>query len=456
MGKLATKTIGREKVFESICKATRMDTLGLFIGSGFSKALLENHPHSKTYSWAELLQKAADDMGITREILNEGKPYPEVASVLCQEYVRLKSVSYQEAERTLKFKIAEFVNVSPTDKITEEYEEIFKRLNPNWIVTTNYDFIIEQILHEKAFPINPRDSYLKTKDFTPVYHIHGSISDPESIVITNEDYTHTLRISDYRHARLPFLIKESTVLMIGYSMNDLNVLSAVDYSKNIYSNDMPYDTPIIQLLYKRYPDSEPYCSDNGIIVQEISDLSEYFADYLTYDTRFRGEIGKTKKKVNDLVDKFTKADDKLVEDFIKNSSYRLNYINQIASFDPEFWYIYSSYTAFLNKCFGVLWNRASAYNAFDEYNNILLLLIDVIKSINYDNVPASFIEYVVGQFADVAYYVGNEIGKSFSAHNTWLNQKDSIPNQFINEYTKRRKDEFKYQCGLKLIEDIAE
>ena len=134
----------------------------------------------------------------------------------------------------------------------------------------------------------------------------------------------------------------------------------------------------------------------------------------------------------------------------------MNYINQIASFDPEFWYIYSSYTAFLNKCFGVLWNRASAYNAFDEYNNILLLLIDVIKSINYDNVPASFIEYVVGQFADVAYYVGNEIGKSFSAHNTWLNQKDSIPNQFINEYTKRRKDEFKYQCGLKLIEDIAE
>ena len=236
MGKTAkTLKISREKVFESICKATRMDTLGLFVGSGFSKALMMSHPHSKTYSWAELLQKAADDMEITRKILEEGKPYPEVASVLCQEYVKLKNVSYQEAERTLKFKIAELVNVVPTKVVVDEYEEIFKRLNPNWIVTTNYDFIIEQILHEKAFPINPRDSYLKTKDFTPIYHIHGSISDPESIVITNEDYTHTLRISDYRHARLPFLIKESTVLMIGYSMNDLNVLSAVDYSKNVYS-----------------------------------------------------------------------------------------------------------------------------------------------------------------------------------------------------------------------------
>lgn len=447
--------ISREKVFESICKATRMNTLGLFIGSGFSKALLLNHPHSKTYSWAELLEKAANDMGITRKILEEGKPYPEVATVLCQEYAKLNYVSQQEAERTLKFKIAEIVNVSPTDITIHEYEEIFKRLNPNWIVTTNYDFIIEQILHEKAFPINPRDSYLKTKDFTPVYHIHGSISDPESIVITNEDYTHTLRISDYRHARLPFLIKESTVLMIGYSLNDLNVLSAVDYSKNIYNNDMPYDTPIIQLLYKKYPDDEPYYSENGIIVQEISDLSEYFAEYLEYEKRFRGEIGKTTKRVNELVEKFTTADDMLVDEFIKNDSYRLNYIILISNFDPEFWYVYSSYTAFLNKCLGVLWNKASFPRAFDEYNNILKLLLDIIENIKYDNVPISFVDYIITKFSDVSYFIGNDLGKSYSAFYTWNNHKGKIPEQFIKEYINRRKDNFDYQYGWSLIENIT-
>lgn len=433
-----------------------MDTLGLFIGSGFSKALLFNHPHSKTYSWAELLQKAADDMGITRKVLEEGRPYPEVASVLCQEYVKIKSVSYQEAERTLKFKIAELVNVAPTKVVVDEYEEIFKRLNPNWIVTTNYDFIIEQILHEKAFPINPRDSYLKTKTFTPIYHIHGSISDPESIVITNEDYTHTLRISDYRHARLPFLIKESTVLMIGYSMNDLNVLSAVDYSKNVYSNDMPYDTPIIQLLYKQYPDDEPYYSDNGIIVQEISSLSEYFADYLAYEKRYRGEIGKTMKRVNELVEKLTTADDTLVDEFVGNSAYRLEYIKQISAFDPEFWYVYASYTAFLNKCFGVLWNRASAHNAFSEYNNILLLLLDIIENIKYDNVPTSFVDYIISKFSEVSYFIGNDLGKSFSAYHTWNNRKAKIPEHFIKEYKNRRKDDYDYQCGLSLIENLGD
>ncbi len=166
-------------------------------------------------------------------------------------------------------------------------KNIFKELIPNWIVTTNYDTVIERILHEKAFLINPKDSFVKTKDFIPVYHIHGSIIDPESIVITNEDYTQTLRVSDYRHARLPFLIKESTVLMIGYSLNDLNVLSAVDYSQNVYTNiSAAFETLIIQLLYKKYPNKEPY-TNNNIIIQEVGDLSDYLSELIDYIRRYK-------------------------------------------------------------------------------------------------------------------------------------------------------------------------
>ncbi len=447
--------LSREKVFESICKATRIDTLGLFIGSGFTKALLEGNRAVRAYSWSELLKRAADDFEITRDILNEGRPYPEIATVICQEYLKTHETSYKEAERVLKFKIAELVNVSPTPLKIQEYGEIFKRLSPNWIVTTNYDSIIEQILQEKAYPVNPRDSYFKTKDFTPVYHIHGSVSDPESIVITNEDYTHTLRVSDYRHARLPFLIKESTVLMIGYSLNDLNVLSAVDYSKNVYSNDMAYDTPIIQLLYKQYPNSEPYFSDDGIVIQEVADLSDYFLEYLDYERRFRGQIGKIAKQVNEYVELLSTSDDEFVEQFVQVSAFRAKYIKPISGFAPEFWYVYSSYTAFLNKCFGVLWNRASAYGAFEEYNRILCVLLDIIENIDYSNVPVSFVDYIVSKFSGVAYYVGNELGQSYSAYSTWESRKNGIPEQFLFEYVKRRKDDYDYKCGLSLIESLT-
>ena len=446
--------LSREKVFESICKATRIDTLGLFVGSGFTKALLEGNSAAKAYSWAELLKKSAEDFGIIRDILNESRPYPEIATVICQEYSRIYSATVKEAERALKYKIAELVNASPSSLKIQEYGEIFKRLSPNWIVTTNYDSIIEQILQEKAYPINPRDSYIKTKDFTPVYHIHGSVSDPESIVITNEDYTHTLRVSDYRHARLPFLIKESTVLMIGYSLNDLNVLSAVDYSKNVYSNDMSYDTPIIQLLHKQYPNSEPYCSDNGIVIQEIADLSDYFLEYLDYEKRFRGQIGKIAKQVNEYVELLSNSDDVFVEQFINDSAFRLKYIKPISSFAPEFWYVYSSYTAFLNKCFGVLWNRSSVYGAFEEYNKILCVLLDIIENIDYDNAPISFIDYVVSKFSGIAYYIGKDLGKSYSAYSTWELRKNTIPDRFADEYIKRRKDDFDYKYGLSLIKNL--
>ena len=41
----------KEKVFEMICKATRINTLGLFIGSGFTKAVLENSTECHAYTW---------------------------------------------------------------------------------------------------------------------------------------------------------------------------------------------------------------------------------------------------------------------------------------------------------------------------------------------------------------------------------------------------------------------
>lgn len=444
----------KKKIFESICKATRVNTLGLFIGSGFTKALLEGNTVAKSYSWAELLEKAANELCIKRNVLNEGMPYPEVATVICQEYLKINNISYKEAERRLKFKIAELVNVSPSLEIIDEYNIIFKRLNPNWIVTTNYDLVVEKILQEKAYPINPRDSYIKTKDLIPVYHIHGSVLDPESIVITNRDYTHTLRLSDYRHARLPFLIKESTVLMVGYSLNDLNVLSAIDYSQNVYSNETGRNNHIIQLLYSQYPNSEPYNLDNGITIQEVASLSDFFQEYLTYEKSFRSEIGKETKKVNDFVELFSKSDDELVDRFVNDCSLRLEFIYSIAKLMPEFWYVYSGYIAFLNKCFGVLWNRASAPRAFWEYNNILCVLLDIIENIDYNNVPISFIDYIVNKFSEVAYFVGDDIGQSYSASSTWKTRKKNIPERFFDEYYLRRKDDFEYKQGLRLIKRL--
>ena len=443
----------REKVLETICKATRANTLGLFIGSGFTKAMLQHNNNYKAYDWGELLSQACDKMNITRNVLGEGMPYPQVATTMCHEYVKSSMVSFQDAERKLKLIIADLVDVYPSDSMLEKYEGYFKVLDPNWVVTTNYDSIIEQILHEKAFSINPKDSFIKTKDFVPVYHIHGSKSDPDSIVITNEDYTHTLRVSDYRHARLPFLIKESTVLMIGYSLNDLNVLSAVDYCQNVYTNiSTAYETPIIQLLYKKYPEPNPYKDSNNIIIQEISDLSEYLSEFSEYSKRFRGVIGKEIKRVNALVEKYTNSKESDVAALIEDKNIRMEIINSVKDIDYEFWYVYPSYTAFLNKAFGILWNNASIQNAFQYYAYILELLLDLIENVNYDKVPASYVDFLVAKFRDIAYFVGTQLGQSWDADRVWKERQHRIPDEFVEEALKRLKDDFDSACAKKLLD----
>lgn len=436
------KSISREDIFETICKAARSNTLGLFIGSGFTKAVLANDTNHKAYDWKELLKESCNRMGIERDVLNEGMPYPQIASTICQEYVQARKISLKDAERKLKMTIADLVNASPSKGTIMEYEEYFKELLPNWIVTTNYDSIIEQFLHEKAFLINPKDSFIKTKDLIPVYHIHGSITDPESIVITNEDYTQTLRVSDYRHARLPFLIKESTVLMIGYSLNDLNVLSAVDYSQNVYTNvSRTFETPIIQLLYKEHPEQEPY-ANNNIIIQEIEDLSGYLTELIAYIKKYKSFIGKKANEVKKLLEFFTNADDSDISTFIHNRDNRFEIFDSIKSIDFEFWYIYPSYMAFLNKSFSTLWDKAHMPNAFSYYKDILDLLLDIIENVDYEKAPFSLLEYLIKQFLEISHSIGSTLGQSWAAKNLWDRRCNDIPQEFINELNKHLTDDF--------------
>lgn len=456
-----TIKISKEDVFEKICKAAHSNTLGLFIGSGFVKSILSNNRSHKAYDWKELLTKTSEEMKIKKDLFDSGLPYPQIASEICFEYSKENKVKIKDAERRLKIIISDLVNAKLSNSALEEYEGHFKQLSPNWVVTTNYDLIIEQILHEKAFLINPQDSFIKTKDFTPVYHIHGSITDPESIVITNEDYTQTLRMSDYRHARLPFLIKESTVLMIGYSMNDLNVLSAVDYCQNVYTNvSKLYETPIIQLLYKSNAKTEPYVDENSdIIIQEISNLSAYLSELSEYVKRYKSIIGKKANEVKRLIEKFTASDSDDVMEFVLKEDARKELISTIKNIDYEFWYIYPSYIAFLNKGFSKLWDEASVQNAFSYYRDILEVLLDIIENIDYENTPYNFVEYLVEKFIEVVPYIGNSLGQSYAAMGLWKERAKQMPQSFVDELSKHQNgflNDIRVRSLLKIRDDEEE
>ncbi len=463
----------KEKVFELICQSKRARTLGLFVGSGFSKAVT----NGDMPSWKDLLEKVSSMMGVDKSTFEEGATYPVLASGICKKYVDLyidqlreedssseenrDDVDYnptyliEKAERLFKYKVAEAVNISLKEEQEDKYSKILTSLSPNWVVTTNYDFIVEKLLGDKALSINPRDSYIKTGDFIPIYHIHGSIADPSSIVITNEDYAQTLRVSDYRHARLPFLIKESTVLMMGYSLNDLNVLSAVDYSKNVYTNTQPYyDTPIIQLVYCETPRSAPYVSDQGIVIVEISDLFLFLEELVEFDLKYNRKANRTQQSVKKLNKIFIDNDTGALENFINNIDMRKELIREINALKCENWFIYSSFVSFINNCLGLLWVRASAPRAFSFYRDILSIVLDLIENTNYKNVPIAFVDSLVNWFCDIAPYIGFELGQSFDAKSLFDSRCKNIPEDFIIEFERRPYYGYKHRCASNLLQSI--
>lgn len=90
-----------------------------------------------------------------------------------------EEADYRQACIKLKSVICELVNVYPEEEDKKRFQSYFDDLDINWIVTTNYDTILENILIGKALPLNPAGSFIKIKNMVPVYHIHGIRTNPQ-------------------------------------------------------------------------------------------------------------------------------------------------------------------------------------------------------------------------------------------------------------------------------------
>ena len=75
-------------------------------------------------------------------------------------------------------------------------------------------------------------------------------------------------------------IKESTTLLIGYGLGDVNVLTALDWSRNVFkAAETTYPSDVIQILWTESPKETPYRDKNGMVIFETEDLSAFFDEF---------------------------------------------------------------------------------------------------------------------------------------------------------------------------------
>lgn len=219
----------------------------LFVGSGLTRRYFD------LPNWEELLKHFAaiisDDSFIFQRYMQENdKDYEKIGSAISKDFdskwFRDASIRTNEEDVYAAVKAgvspfkAELAHFIKTNSIKNEaYAEeiaLLQKLTENNIsgfITTNYDTFIEDIAAGyKTYNSQEELIFSPIQEMAEIFKIHGSVTDPASIVITAEDYQEFNDKCAYLAAKLLTIFMEYPIIFIGYSITDNDIqkiLSAI-------------------------------------------------------------------------------------------------------------------------------------------------------------------------------------------------------------------------------------
>jgi hypothetical protein len=211
----------------------------VFIGAGLSAGL-------GLPGWPQLIQQMINwcpGQGINlpnkaeiEHLLNVRKNLPAAAAAL---RARMGSNKYRQ--------FLEEVFLRPDLKPTEVHK-ILSRIPFAGVITTNYDALIEAGYKEvhpgETFPIftHVDHEYLGTVLNTKKYFVlkaHGTIDRPETIILDSKDYSRLIHKSQGYRTFLRALFLDRTVLFLGFSMTDRELLLLLEGLNEIFEGHIP-------------------------------------------------------------------------------------------------------------------------------------------------------------------------------------------------------------------------
>ncbi|TNJ43380.1 SIR2 family protein [Phaeobacter sp. B1627] len=210
----------------------------LFVGSGFSRRYIALE------DWRGLLSRFCEDIGeFNYYSATANGNLPRAAGLIAKDFHEIwwrdpkfsaSREKYQGntnlVSDALKNEICEYLSEVDLSGVgAEEIQNelsILKDANVNGIITTNWDFLLEEIFPEYRVFIGQEELlFSNPQAIAEIYKIHGCASRPKSLVLTEEDYVDFEGKNPYLAAKLITLFIEHPIFFIGYSVTDPHIQS---------------------------------------------------------------------------------------------------------------------------------------------------------------------------------------------------------------------------------------
>lgn len=216
----------------------------LFVGAGFSLRYLEN-----SYTWEGLLKYISYELTGNNEMFLDLKSkhqksdgdysYEKIAGNIEMlfnnqlsedrngKFKEINDIFYHNMENDInlsRFKIYISKLQSDLNIKNEKQDEIdaLKKVRKNIgsTITTNYDGLLERLF--EFSPLVGNDILL-SNPYGSVYKIHGCVTEPDKIIITDEDYAMFDKKYELIRAQLLSLFIHNPIIFIGYNIGDDNI-----------------------------------------------------------------------------------------------------------------------------------------------------------------------------------------------------------------------------------------
>ncbi|MCI7130377.1 MAG: SIR2 family protein [Lachnospiraceae bacterium] len=266
-----------QTTLDKIVQSKRMPVL--FIGSGISKRYLYRYP-----DWNELLtlsyRKINDDPfqlqkykdQLVRQGLTDFEVNTKLATIIENQFneaffdrkIKLDRVKnpkwVQRGTSPYKMFLSKFfknMTIYHSEKTNDEIAKFRALKNKiSAVITTNYDLFLEKHIFSTDFKVFVHQNELFSSDsynIAEIYKIHGSVSDADSIVITDSDYSRFAESRKLIIAKMLTLFAESPIIFLGYSFTDENVqLIISEFLGCLTSRELDHiDEHFIFISYKK-------------------------------------------------------------------------------------------------------------------------------------------------------------------------------------------------------------